>query len=318
MNPILQSVIIDTVESYYKKKDPKNYKRNIRIEARDELLDFVYILLGVLSASFGLAGIIIPNDFIDGGVTGISLILNEITGFDVSLGIVLINLPFIILAFTSIGRRFAVKSIIGITLFALAVHYIHYPVLTNDKILAAAFGGFFLGLGIGLAIRGGSILDGTEVLAIFISRKSGLSVGNIIMLFNILIFCAGAYFLSVETALYAIITYFAASKTVDFVIDGIEEYIGVTIISEKNEEIRKSIVDNMKLGCTIYKGQNGYSGEGESLKDINIVFTVITRLEMSKLHTEISKVDEKAFVIMNSIKDTKGGVLKAKPLAKIH
>jgi uncharacterized membrane-anchored protein YitT (DUF2179 family) len=168
-----------------------------------------------------------------------------------------------------------------------------------------------------MAVRGGGILDGTEVLAIYISRKSSLSVGNIILLFNVIIFGAGAYFLSVETALYAILTYFAASKTIDFVIDGIEEYLGVTIISNHSEEVRLAITNNLGRGCTIYQGKNGYTPSGGSSKNIDIIYTVITRLEMSKLKTEINKVDDNAFVIMNSIIDTKGGMVKKRPIEKL-
>ena len=143
-------------------------------------------------------------------------------------------------------------------------------------------------------------------------------MGNVILLFNVFIFAAGAYFISVETALYAILTYFTASKTIDFVIDGIEEYTGVTIISKRSEEVRQAIVQKLGRGCTIYRGRNGYAPDGTvGLKDIDIIFTVITRLEMAKLKTELNKVDENAFVIMNSIKDTKGGMVKKRPISKL-
>ena len=231
--------------------------------------------------------------------------------------LVILNLPFLIMGWRTISSRFALKSIGSIFLLALVIQFIHFPVVAEDSILVAAFGGFFLGLGIGMAVRGGGILDGTEVLAIYISRKSSLSVGNIILLFNVIIFGAGAYFLSVETALYAILTYFAASKTIDFVIDGIEEYLGVTIISNYSEEVRLAITNNLGRGCTIYQGKNGYTPSGGSSKNKDIIYTVITRLEMSKLKTEINKVDDNAFVIMNSIIDTKGGMVKKRPIEKL-
>ena len=275
------------------------------IEIRDELKDALYLAVGVGSAAFGLESFLIPNGFIDGGVTGISLITNAVTEIPVPLLLVLLNLPFLIMG---IGSIF---------LLALVIQFIPFPVVAEDSILVAAFGGFFLGLGIGMAVRGGGILDGTEVLAIYISRKSSLSVGNIILLFNVIIFGAGAYFLSVETALYAILTYFAASKTIDFVIDGIEEYLGVTIISNHSEEVRLAITNNLGRGCTIYQGKNGYTPSGGSSKNIDIIYTVITRLEMSKLKTEINKVDDNAFVIMNSIIDTKGGMVKKRPIEKL-
>ena len=291
--------------------------RDLQVEIRHELLDFFYLLVGVLSASFGLEAFLIPSSFIDGGVTGISLMVQELTGISLSLLLVSINLPFLILAFSAISRRFAIKSIIGITLLALAVHFIPFPVMTNDKILVAAFGGLFLGLGIGMAIRGGAIIDGTEVLAIFISRKTSMTVGNVILIFNIIIFMTAANIFSTEIALYAILTYFAASKTVDFVIDGVEEYTGVTIISNHSEAIREAIIENLGRGCTIYKGQKGFSQKGDPSGETHIVYTVITRLEISKLKTEIDKIDPDAFLIMTSVKDTRGGMIKKKPINKI-
>ena len=174
-----------------------------------------------------------------------------------------------------------------------------------------------MGLGIGLAIRGGAIIDGTEVLAIFISRKTSLTVGNVIMIFNVIIFITAAYFLSTEIALYAILTYFAASKTVDFVIDGIEEFMGITIISEKNEEIRLAIIEKMGRGCTIFKAENGFAKEGQIRQPVDVVYTVITRLDMSKLKTEVDKIDSQAFMIMTSVKDAKGGMIKKKPIKKL-
>lgn len=296
-----------------REKDLKGFA----IEIRDELKDALYLAVGVGSAAFGLESFLIPNGFIDGGVTGVSLITNAVTEIPVPLLLVLLNLPFLIMGWRTISSRFALKSIGSIFLLALVIQFIPFPVVAEDSILVAAFGGFFLGLGIGMAVRGGGILDGTEVLAIYISRKSSLSVGNIILLFNVIIFGAGAYFLSVETALYAILTYFAASKTIDFVIDGIEEYLGVTIISTYSEEVRLAITNNLGRGCTIYQGKNGYTPAGGSSKNIDIIYTVITRLEMSKLKTEINKVDDNAFVIMNSIIDTKGGMVKKRPIEKL-
>ena len=204
----------------------------------------------------------------------------------------------------------------AIILLALAVYLIPHPVITTDKLLIAVFGGFFLGLGIGLAIRGGSVIDGTEILAVYINRKTPLTIGDVILIFNVIIFSFAVYVFSVEIALYAILTYLAASKTVDFVVDGIEEYMGVTIISEKSEEVRLAIIENMGRGCTVYNGKRGFAKRGEPLKNIDIVYTLITRLEMTKLQTEVHKIDPEAFTIMQSIKDAKGGMIKKKPLKK--
>lgn len=324
MNPFFSQIIIETIIRRQKKKNklktPSQIykkKKDLLVEWDHGLWDAISILIGVLAAAFGLRGFLIPSSFIDGGVMGISLIASELSGISLSVLIVAINLPFIILAYTSIGKKFAIKSIIGIVLLSLAVHLIPFPVITDDKILVAAFGGLCLGLGIGMAIRGGAIIDGTEVLAIFISRKSSLTVGNVILIFNLLIFITAAYLLSTEIALYAILTYYAASKTIDFVIDGIEEFIGVTIISEHSEEIRRTITDVLGRGCTLYQGKRGYAVNGHPLKETQIVYTVITRLEMSKFQTEIDKIDKQAFVIMASVKDAKGGMIKKKPIKKI-
>ena len=290
--------------------------KDIEGEITQELSDILYLFLGVLSASFGLKGFLMPGGFIDGGVTGISLMLNSLTGISFSVFLVCINLPFLVLAYFAIGKRFAVKSVIGIVLLAVAVAVIPFPMITDDKILIAAFGGLFLGLGIGLAIRGGAIIDGTEVLAIYISRNTIMTVGNVIMVFNVVIFLAAAYLLSTEVALYAILTYFAASRTVDFVIDGIEEFMGINIVSEKSEEIRLAIVEKMGRGCTIFKAENGYSKRGEPKKATDVIFTVITRLEMTKLRNEINRIDKDAFITMTSVKDAKGGMIKKKPIKK--
>ncbi|MBN4070400.1 YitT family protein [Olleya sp. AH-315-F22] len=274
----------------------------------------IFTLIGIVSAGFGLKGFLLPNSFIDGGVTGISLLTTEITGISLSILIVVINLPFIILGFSQIGKEFALKSIIAIIGLALVIHFVPYPIITTDKLLIAVFGGFFLGAGIGLAIRGGAVLDGTEVLAIYLSKKTGLTIGDTILIFNIIIFSFGAYILSIEIALYAILTYLVASKTIDFVIEGVEEYTGITIISDNSEDIRLMITEKLGRGVTIYSGKGGHGKRGKNLKQIDIIYTVITRLEIARLRTEIDKIDSDAFIIMNSIKDTKGGMIKKRPL----
>ena len=278
--------------------------------------DAFLILLGIASAGFGLKGFLIPNSFIDGGVTGISLLTEQVTGISLSILLVIINLPFIIVGYSQISKAFAIKSIAAIVGLAFAVYFIPYPVITTDKLLIAIFGGFFLGLGIGLSMRGGAVIDGTEVLAVSLSKRTGLTIGDIILIFNTIIFMFGAYILSVEIALYAILTYLAASRTVDFIIEGVEEYTGVTIVSGKSDEIRLAIIDNMGRGVTLYSGNRGYGKNRDELQHVDIVYTVITRLELSKLKREIDKIDPDAFIIMNSIKDVHGGMIKKRPFKK--
>lgn len=273
-----------------------------------------FVLLGVLSASFGLKGFLMPNDFIDGGVTGISLLVNAKTMIPLAPLIIFLNIPFILLGWQQISMSFSLKSIVAITLLAIAVAFLPYKPVTDDKLLVSVFGGFFLGAGIGFTIRGGAVIDGTEILAIFLSRKRSLSVGDFILIFNIIIFSVSAWLLSIETALYAILTYLAASKTVDFLLEGVEEFTGVTIISVKNEEIGEFIRYKMGRGLTIYSGKKGFGKRGESYAASDILFTVVTRLEISRLTNEIEKIDPNAFVVMHSIRDTRGGMVKKRPL----
>ncbi|HOY40448.1 MAG TPA: YitT family protein, partial [Chitinophagales bacterium] len=186
--------------------------------------------------------------------------------------------------------------------------------ITSDKLLISIFGGFFLGTGIGLAIRGGSVIDGTEVLAIFVSRQRGSSIGDIIMIINIIIFTFAAYLLSVETAMYAMLTYLSASKTVDFIVEGFEEYMGITIISDYSDDIRIMLRDELKRGYTVYKQKKGSGKKGEKIQESEIIYTVITRLEIGKLYSEIEKIDSDAFIITQSVKNIKGGLVKKRPL----
>ena len=278
--------------------------------------DTIFILIGIILAGFGLKGFLLPNYFIDGGAMGISLLISETTNVSLSILIVAVNLPFLLLGYSQIGKPFALKSIVAIIGLAVVVHFIPYPLITSDKLLIAVFGGFFLGAGIGMAIRGGSVIDGTEVLAIHLSKKTGLTIGDVIMIFNIIIFSFGAYILSIEVALYAMLTYLAAAKTVDYVVEGVEEYTGMTIVSIHSDEIRSMITEKLGRGVTLYTGKGGYGKRGETSKQIDIVYSVITRLEIARLRKEIDKIDPDAFIIMNSIKDAKGGVIKKRSLKK--
>ncbi|MBC6112673.1 YitT family protein [Pedobacter fastidiosus] len=268
--------------------------------------EVLLIIAGVTSACFGLKSFLMPSHFIDGGVTGISLLISTLTGFKLSYLIVIINIPFVILGYRQIGKGFAIKTAVAIAALSVALIVLPFQPITHDKLLIAFFGGLFLGGGIGLAMRGGCVIDGTEVLALYISKNSILTVGNIILILNIIIFAFAAYFLNIETALYAILTYLSASSTIDFIVNGIEQYTGVTIISEHQDAIKAFIINEMKRGVTIYKGEGGYGDK----KDIDIIFTVVTKLEMSKLQTAIRQIDADAFVIQQQIADLKGGVVK--------
>ncbi len=320
MNPLFQILIQNFVRQQAKKRGEKPRKPNLkdalifRIHFRRQVVDGFLIITGMLSAGLGLKGFLLPNGFIDGGVTGISLLVSEISGWPLPVLIFIINLPFIYLGYKNVEKIFAFKTLTAVIGLAFCLLLIPYPIITSDKLLVAVFGGFFLGAGIGLAVRGGGVIDGTEILAITLSRKLSLTIGDVILIINIIIFTIAAFVLSFERALYSILTYLAAAKTVDFLISGIEEYTGVTIISTHSDEVRKMITDVLGRGVTLYKGKRGYGTHGHQLNEMEIVFTVITRLEVAKLKAEIEKIDTQAFVIMHSIKDTKGGMIKKRPL----
>ena len=322
MRPIWKQIIIKLTSRRNKNSTEKNRYSNYQrakayrefiISLKRNIKDFILITAGIFSASFGFKGFLLTNHFIDGGATGISLLISALTGIPLYMLIIGINIPFIFLGYKILGKQFAFKTALAISGLALCVATVSFPDVTQDNLLVAIFGGFFLGAGIGLSVRGGAVIDGTEVLAIFLSRKFGTMLGDIITLINVIIFLTAAYFLSVEIALYSMITYLAASKTLDFIIEGIEEYIGVTIVALHSEEIRQMIINKMGRGVTVYSGKRGYGKKGET-KPTDIIYTVITRLELNKLNTEIEKIEPDAFVVMNSVKDTKGGMIKKRPL----
>lgn len=271
-----------------------------------ELINILLIVLGILSAGMGIKGFLLSSHFIDGGVTGISMLLAWVLGFPLSILIPLINLPFIALGYRQIGGMFALKSTLAITGLAVCLAFVSYPDVTPDKLLTAVFGGFFIGAGIGLAIRGGAVLDGTEIAALLISKSSHLlKVGDVILILNIFIFAAAAYFLGIDSALYSVLTYFAASKTIDFLIHGIEEYNAIIIMSEKSDEIREAIVRVLSRGVTIYNGRGGMTG-----KPMHILYCVVTRLEIGKVKNVAKEIDEAAFIVIHPLADATGGIIK--------
>lgn len=322
MNPLYQQIIIRTILRE-KGKPPHSYSnyrlakahRSFKMAFRRKLKDAILITAGIFCASFGFKGFLLTNHFIDGGATGISLLISALTEVPLYLLLIGINIPFVFLGYKILGKQFASKTAMAISGLALVVATVPFPNVTDDNLLVAVFGGFFLGAGIGLSVRGGAVIDGTEVLAIYLSRKLGTTLGDIIILINVIIFSAAAYLLSIEIALYSMITYIAASKSLDFVVEGIEEYIGVTIVSPSgSEEIRQMIIQKMGRGVTIYHGKRGYGKKGET-HATDIIYTVITRLELNRLKSELEKIEPDAFVVMSSVKDTKGGMIKKRPFS---
>jgi uncharacterized membrane-anchored protein YitT (DUF2179 family) len=277
--------------------------------------DFFLISLGVFMASIGLKAFLLPNNFLDGGAMGVSLLLEIVTKIDLSYLIVLVNLPFILLGAKQISNEFAFKSVLAILALSVLVHYLEFPVVTEDKLLIAVFGGFFLGAGIGFTIRGGAVIDGTEVLGINFSKKGSITVGDFIAIFNVILFTVAILLINIETAMYSMLTYLSASKTVDFIINGVDEYIGVMIISKKPDQLKEQLVKNLKRGVTVLKAEKGFGATNIVVpENNNVLYCVITRLEVSKLLLEIEKVDRTAFVVQHKLKDIKGGMVKKKPL----
>jgi len=276
-----------------------------------ETKNVVLIVLGIFSAAMGVKGFLLSSRFIDGGVTGVSMLVANVLELPLAVLILVFNLPFVALGYRQVGRRFAIKSALAITGFSLVLFTVKFPDVTPDSLLTAVFGGFFFGAGIGLGIGGGAVLDGTEIAAPLVSRNSHvLRVGDVILIFNIFIFLAAAFLLGVHPALYSILTYIAASKTIHFLIHGIEEYTAITIVSEKNDEIKDVIIGNLHRGVTVYKGGGGMGSKGVSDLEQSILYCVVTRLEIGNIKDVAKEIDPAAFITTHSLSDVDGGLIK--------
>lgn len=277
------------------------------------ITDFIYAISGILFCGFALQGFLVPNKFFDGGVTGISLLIHELYHINIAIVIVIANLPFIIAAAFQVNRKFALKTLACVIGLGICLLVVPYPVITSDKLLISIFGGVFMGIGVGLCMRGGFALDGIEVLALYTLKRSSFTISEIILGINIIIFLIAAVHLGLPTALYSVLTYYTASRTINFVIEGLEEYTGVTIISGESENIKQRLVLEMGKGITVYKGERGFLKETYNISQpCDIVFTVVTRLEVRRLRNLVHQVDPKAFVFTNTIKEAAGGVLTRK------
>jgi uncharacterized membrane-anchored protein YitT (DUF2179 family) len=275
--------------------------------------DACILLLGVLLAATGLKGFLVPNHFFDGGVTGISLLMHELYHWNLGLTIILFNIPLMIVSFYTVGKRFAMMMLVSVLIFSVCLQFIPNFNITHDKLLISVFGGAFLGIGVGLVMRVGGALDGIEVLALGTLKRTSFSIAEIILGINILIFAIAAFVFGPETALYSILTYFTATRCIDYVVEGFQAYTGVTIISSKSEELKHHLVNGLGRAITVYKGERGYlPGNFETRHDCDIVFTIITRLELRKLKNLIREIDPKAFVYASSLREASGGILTRK------
>ena len=280
-----------------------------------ELTNALFIVAGIFSAAFGLKSFLLSSHFIDGGVTGISMLLAAVFQLPLSVLILVINLPFIALGYKQLGRPFALRSALGIGGLALVLAVVPFPDVTPDLLLTAVFGGVFIGAGIGLAMRGGAVLDGTEIAALLVSRYLVLlKVSDLILILNVVIFGVAVLVLGTEPALYSMLTYFAAARVLEFVLNGIEQYTGVTIVSEHSDTIRKVITEKLGRGVTMYRGKSGYGTRGEQGLELDIVFTVVTRLELPSLRTAVQEIDPNAFIVQYRIDDAQGGIIKKRAL----
>ncbi len=273
--------------------------------------DLGFSTAGVLLSAYALKGFLVPNLFLGGGITGISILLNQFFHFNFSIILILANLPLILLGGYLVNKRFAYKTLACIVGLALCMEFINFPKATSDPSLISAFGGVFLGLGIGMAMKGGCALDGIEIIALYTIRKSGFTISEIIFAINVVIFLVAALNFGMDIALNSILTYYTASQAINFVVEGMEEYTGVTIISGQSDAIKRTLVMDLGRGITVYKGERGFMKDSfETSQECDIVFTVITRLEVRRLKNLVYRIDPKAFVFTNSIKEAAGGILK--------
>jgi len=273
---------------------------------RREALNILLIAAGIVAAAFGLKGFLLSSSFIDGGVTGVSMLLAKVTAAPLSVWLPLVNAPFVALGYRQMGRAFAIRSTLAIAGLSAALATMHVPDVTPDRLLTAVFGGFFIGAGIGLAVRGGAVLDGTEIAALLISKRSQLfKVGDVILLFNVALFLMAMSLLGVEPALYSILTYVTAARTLDFVVNGIEEYTALTIVSGRSGEIGARIMTDLGRGVTVYRGRGGLSVDEQE-----ILYCVVTRLEIGKVKALVQRFDENAFVTSHPLTSVDGGMVK--------
>jgi uncharacterized membrane-anchored protein YitT (DUF2179 family) len=270
-----------------------------------ETLNALLILAGVFAAGMGLKGFLFSSHFIDGGVTGISMLLSKTTPVPLAVWLPVVNVPFVVLGYRQLGRAFALRSILAIVGLAVVIATVHFPDVTHDALLTAVFGGVFIGAGIGLSVRGGAVLDGTEIAALLIGKRSPvLKVGDVILGFNVVLFLVAMTVLGVEPALYSILTYVSAARTLDFILHGIEEFTAITIMSAAPQLIKDAIIDEMGRTVTVYKARGGKSGD-----DREILYCVVTRLEIGRVRRIVDAFDPSAFVVQHPLADVRGGVV---------
>ncbi|QWG63659.1 YitT family protein [Bacillus mycoides] len=270
----------------------------------------IAIIIGALLMATGLEIFLIPNQVIDGGITGISIMLSHLTGLNLGIFLFILNLPFVFMGHKQIGKTFAFSTVFGIlTLSILTTLFHSIPAFTDDILLATIFGGMALGVGVGLVIRYGGALDGTEILAILINKKIPFSVGEIVMFFNVFILGAAGFVFSWDRAMYSILAYVIASKAIDTVVNGFEQSKSVWIISEQQEELGEAINSQLGRGVTYLHGEGAYTGDNKK-----VIFCIINRLEEAKLKSLIEELDPAAFLAVADITEVRGGRFKKRDI----
>jgi uncharacterized membrane-anchored protein YitT (DUF2179 family) len=273
------------------------------------LNEALQISVGIVLASIGLKAFLLPNGFLDGGVTGIAILISQLFDVNISVILLVVSIPFVLIAWKTLTKRIAIKSFISILSLAIFIHYENFTAITDDKLLIAIFGGIFLGAGIGITIRNGAVLDGSEILGIFINKRFGISIGKVILLFNIILFSITAILISIEVSMYSILTFLITAKVIDLTIQGFEDYVGLIIVSQKNLDIERGLIDIVGVGLTLYKGSKG-NGKFAHKDERDIIHTVINRIDIRRTYNLIEEIDENAFIIEFEVNNIKGGILK--------
>jgi uncharacterized membrane-anchored protein YitT (DUF2179 family) len=273
------------------------------------LLEGIQMSIGIILASIGLKAFLLPNGFLDGGVTGIAILISQLFNLNISIVLIIVSIPFLIIAWQTLTKRIAIKSLLSITTLAIFIHFENFTSITDDKLLIAIFGGLFLGAGIGITIKNGAVLDGSEILGIFINKRFGLSIGKVILLFNIVLFSVTALVVSIEVSMYSILTFLVTARVIDLMIQGFEDYVGLMIVSEVSNILETKLIEEIGTGITIYKGAKGHGQRGT--KDHKeIIHTVINRIDINRTYSLIDRIDKKAFIIEFDVNNVKGGILK--------
>ena len=278
-------------------------------DIRQVLVEFFQISIGILLASIGLKAFLLPNGFLDGGVTGIALLISQLYNLNISIVLIIVSIPFLIIAWNTLARKIVIKSLLAITTLAIFIHFENFTSVTEDKLLISIFGGLFLGAGIGITIKNGAVLDGSEILGIFANQRLGISIGKVVLFFNIILFSITAILISIEVSMYSILTFLITAKVIDLMIEVFEDYIGLMIVSVHSSQIESGLINEINVGATIYKGVKGYGQRGYQDQQ-GIIHTVVNRIDINRTYQMIEQIDKNAFIVEFDVNNVKGGILK--------